>query len=214
MNSLSSHLFRAAALALALPVFGMCAAVTITAPQVTYGTETDGTTSTPVTIGSDTFTVTSFYSTSYDSAGTHLTFVPTATLTSGPNLAASDTITIDYLSTIYDNSPGNWDGTYTEHVPLYVSNIGSASGQLFVDGQGLPLEGFTGPGGFYASASSNLTGLDSSTLSFDYQFVFTFGAGSTVGDYINSPTPEPAQTIPAAIGLVGFALVGLRRRKK
>jgi len=93
-----------------------------------------------------------------------------------------------------------------------------AFGQLFVDGQGLPLLGPYTNGTYNPSASQALTGLDGDTLAFQYNFTYQFSAGVSSGTSTSSPpsstlTPEPTQTIPAAFALGGFALAAFRRRK-
>ena len=227
MNSLSSYLFRAAALALALPVLGMCAAVQIngicvdgncfTPSSVTFGTSESGSTSNQVTLNTDPFLVTSAFTVGYNAGGTYIDFYPTAQYVGTTNsVGAVDTITIDLLASIYDTSPGTWDGTYTEHVPLLIAADSIGSGQLFVDTQSLPKISCTGAAFCDAGpVSESLTGLNGDTLSYDYQFVYSFYTGAAPGATDSSPAvPEPAQMIPAALSLVGFGLVALRRRKK
>jgi hypothetical protein len=232
MNSLSSNLFRAAALALALPVLGLCAAVQIngvcidgncTTPNaVPYGLNETGSTSSQVTLNTDPFLVTSsFLVGSTLGAGTYVDFYPVATYTGKGPSTGTDTITVDLLASITDPGASNWDGKYTEHIPLDVAAGSTATGQLFVYApggahQGLALVSQTGPGDFgVVSESANLTGINGATVDFDYQFVFKFDPGTCSGCFDSSPAvPEPAETIPAALSLAGFALVALRRRKQ
>jgi hypothetical protein len=228
MNSLSSHLFRATALALALPVLGMCAAVQINGVcvdgncfspvPVSPGTPyQSGASSSQVTLNTDPFQVNTAFDVSYNSAGSLLHFYPSATYTgSAPSVGASDTITIDLLASVFDSGPGSFDGTYTEHIPLLVTAGSVASGQLFVDTQSLPKISCTGAAFCDpAPVSAYLSGLNGDTLNYDFQFIFTFTAGTAPGGIDSSPAvPEPAQMIPAALSLVGFGLVALRRRKK
>jgi hypothetical protein len=222
----TTAVLRAATLALALPILGMSAAVQIngtcygpgscTNPAnltdaVTASTPVSGTLNTPFSVGADNYTASVVYSTTYTS-GSFISVVPTVTFVSGP--APGDTVTLDFLQDIYDNSPGSFDGIYNEDVILNVPTDTTASGQLLVDGQSVGLVGPYGAGFYNVPGSANLSGLNGDYLAFDYQFVFTFAANTPTGTTVSSPNaPEPAQTIPAALSLVGIALVALRRRK-
>jgi MYXO-CTERM domain-containing protein len=215
MNSLSSNLFRAAALAIALPVIGVCAAITLptSVSQVSAGMGQEG----ALSGSSGGFALSGNYSVAYDSTGSHFGFYPTVTYT-GPTLASADTVTVDLTGNIFDPSPGTFDGTYDEDIPVMLGGMapGSATGQIFIDGQSVGLVSYgPGNGDFDAGKISKvLSGLNGNTLSYDFQLAFTFGPDTTTGTIDSSPAPEPAETIPAAVSLVGFALLGLRRRKK
>jgi MYXO-CTERM domain-containing protein len=231
MRQTPLSLLRAAGLVLALPLLGLSAAIQINTTcygpgscsnpanltdSVTYGNTIAGSQTNNITIGTDTYKVTNVYSTSYGDSGSSITVVPTVTYTGSSPAATADTITINFLQDIYDNSDGSFDGTYGETIPFVVPTGATDSGELFVDGQGLGLVGPYGPGTYSVSKSSPLTGLDGDYLAFDYQFTFSFAAGIPTGTTTSSPSavPEPAQTIPAGLGLLGLTLAAFRRRTK
>lgn len=220
MKQISSNLLRAATLALALPILGMSATIEINGScygscpppgtdPITVGQTIAGSSYNTTTVNGDSFTVSSTWGASFV-GGTAVTFDPVVTYT-GSGLSHADSVTVDFFQTYYDSSASNYDGTYYEHIPLSVSKNGTGTGDLLVDGLGVGAVEGNGPGyyDFYKSAYMTAKG---STLEYDYQFVFTFdhaAPGST-----SSSTPEPAQMIPAAASLIGFALVALRRRKQ
>jgi MYXO-CTERM domain-containing protein len=220
MKPFSSNLFRVASLALALPILGLCSTLNVngtcygpcSTTALSTGQSTFGYTDGTITVGADTFSLHASYGASYDhSAGSFITIDPTVTYT-GTGLSGNDTITIDFLQNYFDNVGSSFDGTYTEHVPLQLSAATGGTVELFIDGQGVGAVGPYGPGSYDVTKSADLSGLTSTTLAYDYQFVFTFN-GASPGATASS-TPEPAQTIPAALSLAGFALVALRRRKQ
>ena len=231
MKPLSSNLFRAALVALALPLLGVSAAVQINSTcvgpgscsipanltdSVQFNAPVSGSTSNNITIGTDTYSVSTTFNTSYDANGSALSFIPTVTYTGSVPATSNDTITINFFQDIYDNSPGTFDGAYTETIPLSIPVDTTVTGQLFVDGQGLPLVGPYGPGYYSVQNTENLTGLTGDYLAYDYQFVFNFAAGLPPGSTASAPSsvPEPAQTIPAALGLIGLGLVARRQYNK
>lgn len=227
MNLLSSTLLRAAAVAVALPLLGVSATVAIngvcvngscTPVPVTYGigNSQSGSTSNGVIVGTDTYsTATTFTAGVNSNGGTYLSFDPTVSYVGTSPSTSTDTITVDLLASIYDPTATDWDGTYSEHVPLIVATGGTASAELFVDGQGVGLVGPYGAGTYNVSESATLTGVNGSTLDYAYDFTFTFAAGTAPGATSSSPSvPEPATMIPAGLGLVSFGLMALRRRKK
>jgi hypothetical protein len=237
MNTLSSYLFRAAALALALPVLSMCAVIQIngvcvdgscTPVPVSYGSSMSGSSSNGVSSGTDPFSVTSTYSVgTTSSGGTYIDFYPVVSYTgSGPSTGAMDVVTFDLLASIQDTGASNWDGTYHETIPLIVADHSTVAGQLCVGipGSSTCLTGATSIGliGPYGEGTYNpptkylsVSNLNGDTLDYDYQFTFDFYSGTMPGATDSSPAvPEPAQMIPAALSLVGFGLVALRRHKK
>jgi len=219
MKSLSTALLRAAAVAAVLPLMAVSATVTINGGTITFapGSTTGGPFTQSLTVGSDPYTVaaTYFYGAT-TSGGTTIGFFPTVTYTGTTPAATTDTINFDLTATISDPGATTWDGTYNENVPLIVPTNATGSGELFVDGQGVGLVGPYGPGTYNVSESANLTGLTGSTLNFSYDFTFVFAAGTVPGTSSSSPvvTPEPATMIPAALGLIGFGALALRRRKR
>jgi hypothetical protein len=221
MNLLSSRFLRAAAVALALPILGVSATVNVNGGTTTYtpGTITSGSFSEAIFVGADEYYLSSTYAYGATAAGgTTITFIPTVTYIGASPTTSADTINFNFLANIFDSAASNWNGTYNENVPLVVGAGSTASGELFVDGQGVGLVGPYGPGSYNVSLSAPLTGVNGSTLALAYDFTFTFSAGSPDGTASSSPapttTPEPATVIPAALGLVGFGLMALRRRKQ
>jgi MYXO-CTERM domain-containing protein len=211
MNLLSSNIFRAAAVAIALPLLGL--SVTVSSPTLTYATGASETGSSYDTVTGP-FTVTSTYAVGVASnGGVYVDFFPVVKYTGSAPLAAATTVDVDLLASITAPGALNWDGKYTEHIPLSVSPGGSATGELFVDGQGIGLIS-GGPGYSSASMSKVLDGVDGATVSFSYDYAFTFAAGTAPGAIDSSTAPEPATMIPAAFGLAGLALVAIRRRKQ
>ncbi len=169
-------------------------------------------------VNGDQYGISVAYSASYGAAGSQIVVDPTVTyIGSGPSIA-TDVISLNFYQSIFDDSPGTFDGTYTENIPLVVPANVEAFGQLFVDGLGLPLFGPYTNGTYDPSASQALTGLTGDVLAYEYNFTYQFDAGVLNGTSTSSPsatlTPEPAQTIPAAFALGGFAMAVFRRRKR
>ncbi|MBV8052005.1 MAG: hypothetical protein JOZ80_12490 [Acidobacteriaceae bacterium] len=173
------------------------------------------------TVGSDTYNFSGTYAASYsNTGGNNISLTLNATYTgSGPS-TGHDVISFDLLQNYYDPRPGTWDGTYTESIPVSFSgNVGTGStvtANLCYDGsQCVGQVGPYGPGSYDVSNSAVLTGLGTGDyLDADFNFTFDFMPGTQpgAGGDVTS-APEPAQTIPAALGL---ALIGgffLRRRK-
>jgi hypothetical protein len=76
---------------------------------------------------------------------------------------------------------------------------------------------FVGDGTFSGSNSANLTGLNGNTLAGDFQFNYNFAAGTDPGAGSTAPnsTPEPSESIPAAVAAgAGFAFLRKRRKAK
>jgi hypothetical protein len=225
MNLLSSNMLRAAVLAIGLPLLGVSATVNVNGGTTTYnpGTITSGSFNQAIFVGSDEYFLSATYAygvTTAQGGPTTITFLPTVTYIGGSPTTSADTINFNLLAGIFyaqGSSATTWDGTYTETVPLLVPTGATASGELFADGQGVGLVGPYGPGTYNVTQSANLTGVVGQTLNYAYDFTFTFGLGTPSLTSTSSPassTPEPATMIPAAIGLVGFGMLALRRRKQ
>ena len=139
----------------------------------------------------------------------------TVSYASGTPAPLTDNFTIDVLQDIYDSSPGTFNGTYNEDIPVILNGAGSsATGQFLWDGQSVGLLTFPGPGSYNKSATATLTGLTGNVLAADAQFDFTFAAGTTFGAGASVTfTPEPVEAAPALFSfLLGAAWIGFRRR--
>ena len=229
------HLLKSTALPmaflLAVPFTAQSAAVSVNGTCVTasscsspttisYGQTISGTVPYTLTLADgDKYGLSVAYSASYGASGSLLTVDPTITYIGAAPTVAADVISVNFYQSIFDDSPGSFDGTYTETIPLVVPANVQAYGQLFVDGQGLPLLGPYTNGTYDPSASQALTGLDGDTLAYQYNFTYDFSAGVSSGTSTSSPpssslTPEPTQTIPAAFALAAFALTYRRKTWK
>jgi MYXO-CTERM domain-containing protein len=217
MKLFSSSLFRVASLALALPILGMCDSYTVnvTGTTLAVGQSTSGspTTSTVLADG-DSYTISAPYSASNTATTLGLSYFPVVTYTgSTPLPSGYDSITVDYFQTF--TGPG-LNGLYTETIPLLLTGETTASMYLMVGGTALPTISLSGPGYYVGTGSAEISGLSGSVTE-EYSITCDFFVGSPSGSSCSSPsssTPEPAQLIPAALSLVGFGLVALRRRKK
>lgn len=205
---------------------GSCA--TVQADAISYG---QSVATTPFnfnyTFGgtTDTYDVSGTYAASYGANGSVFVADVAAMYVGNSTNTKSkgDMFTIDVLQSIFDNGPGSFDGLYTETVPVTIGiSVGPntlVSADLFYNGQGVGLVGpFIGTGTYYGQAQSNLTGLTGNYLNADFQFSYVFTAGATAGAgaavVVSSATPEPAETIPAALacGLFVWAVIVRRRR--
>jgi len=160
----------------------------------------------------DTYDIFGQYAARYDNDGTWIYVTPTVVYTGAGRAAGSDLIVFDLFQNYFDDSPGTWDGAYTETLPLQnAAGPGSTiSAQLLIDGQELPLVGPYGPGTYYQQNTASLTGLTGDTLAWDYRFQFDFPAARTLRGArmarlaVIPPvvTPEPATAIPCAAAFV------------
>ena len=173
----------------------------------------------------DTYSITYSYSASFPS-GTTVFFNPVVTYTGTTPSAGTDTINIDFYQSYYD--PGTsivWNGSYSESIPLVISGsagAGSSSlAQLFYYTnlaptlQGLGQVQQIGVGSHTGTNTATLTGLSGNTLVAEFEFTDVFGAGTTSSASISSPAvPEPAQTLPLGLALLGVAgYYGVRRNR-
>jgi hypothetical protein len=217
----SKFFLRTALLALAIPVIGLPANVTLTGPTVTFnGTAGPTSFNQTVTFGNgDVFDVAGTFSAAYNSGGTSLSINPTVTYVGATPSVGNDSISISYTQPYFDNSPGSWDGLYTETIPVnIIGAVGagsSLSGQLSYNGQGLGV--LTGSSGVLTN-SANLTGLTTDTLTADFELTYNLNAGTAPGAGISSPAsssvPEPTEALPVGMGLAGVMYTVARRRKK
>jgi hypothetical protein len=169
-------------------------------------------------VDGDKYGISVAYSASYGDAGSQIIVDPTVTYIGSAPSVATDVISLNFYQSIFDNSPGTFDGTYSETIPIVVPANVEVFGQLFVDGQGLPLLGPFTNGTYDPNATQALTGLTGNVLAYEYNFTYQFDAGVLSGTSTSSPsiigTPEPSQTIPSAFALGGFAIAAFRRRKR
>lgn len=215
-------------LTLALPVFASSAILTglavnracesgncnpsdLAANALTLGDSTTGTYDITITLpDSDTYNIKGSYANSF-LKGTFLGFYPTVTYVGSSPSVASDTITLDMLQDFYSPGAANWDGAYNEKIPFNFPGRESGTGQVSYDGQSVGLLGPAGRGSTTFTQTTTLSGLTGPTLISDFMLNFTFDRLAVNGDFASSPTPEPAQTIPAALGLIGLFLFKARR---
>lgn len=201
----------AAIVALALPSLGISDtySTTIDASILSLGGSNSGNYSfdTPVLADGDQYAITGSFGDKFPS-GTFVGFYPTVTLIAGTDTTA-DTITVDLLQDFLDPGVTTWDGTYSEHIPFTLSPGVTANGQRLISTVDDPTEQSVGliTGG---SASKSLSGLSGDELVTNYQLNFTF-LDAPVGAAGSSPVPEPSQTIPVALGLVGLVVFQLRK---
>jgi len=190
-----------------IDINGTCEVNCPTQPPVSNGESQSGTFNFNYTFGDgDTYNISGAYDGSYSSTtGSYILATPTVTYVGASPAVGADTVTFDLLQGYYDAGPGSWAGTYTEYVPLSLdAPAGSTiSGQVLYDGESVGLVGPYGPGSYFVQKSTSLDfgDLDTSdTLSADYNFVFSFVAGTTSGQG-GSSTPEPVMTIPCLLCL-------------
>jgi hypothetical protein len=201
--------------------YGSCTPGTLSTGALNIGGSTAGSYNFEVTAGDgDIYNVSGTFNNTFFS-GTFLGFFPTVTLLS-TSAAGADTITLDmFQDFFYGTDAGtSWAGPYNEILPLDLSATGTtATGQVLysTDLDTTPqsvgvLPTVNGPGAYFLSGNGTLDPLDGDLLIGDFQFTFTFPDGALQGTSISSPVPEPSQTIPVAIGLMGLILFKLRRR--
>jgi hypothetical protein len=201
-------------------VVGDCA----TPDSLGNGESTSGTFSVNLTFGDgDSYNISGNYGASYSTVGgSTIAINPIATYTgTAPSLGA-DTITLNGLQNYFDPSCCTWAGTYTESVPLVgTGSFGAGSlmsGELFYDLIGVgPVGPLAAPGSYLETKSASLDfgALDTSdTLAADFQFNFTFGAGTLNGAAEGaSSTPEPASFVLCGLGLLAMTW-GVYRRNR
>ena len=202
-----------------IDVNGTCEVGCPSSPPVSNGQSQSGSFNFNYTFGDgDIYNISGAYDGSYSTVtGSFILVTPTVTYVGASPSVGADTVTFDMLQGYYDAGPGSWAGTYYETIPLsFDAPAGSTiSAQLLYDGESVGLVGPYGPGNYFAQESKFLDfgGLDTSaTLSADYNFVFSFAAGTTTGEY-GSSTPEPAMALPCLLCLA-LATWHLNRRKR
>jgi hypothetical protein len=233
------HLYLTAALALALPALsfsastgiqvtvngtptcesGSCDSPTLAASAITYlGTPSTGAFNFNVTLADgDMYNVAGSFANSFPS-GANVGFYPTVTYIGASPSVASDLITLDMFQDFFFHPGIDWNSppNFTESIPFVLSGAGeSGSGHLSWDGIALPTLSTgiqsTQAGTVYLNGSKSITTIVNDTLVGDYTLNFDFSKGIKDGAFIGSPSPEPAQTIPVAIGLLGLLAFKVRR---
>jgi hypothetical protein len=196
-----------------------CAPITQSG-ALTNGTSTGPTAfSYPIDLGDgDDYVLSGNFFGSY-SEGAGGVFVTNATLTyvgATPSVQG-DTVQVDLEEGIYDNTGTSYNGTFTEAANLCGPSTGTGwtmTAQEFIDSSGLPLLGPSSTGCKAFSASMGLTGLTNPLLSEDWQYVFTMNAGAPAGFSLSTMTPEPAETLPAALVLGWLVCVMITKKRK
>ena len=216
--------------------YGSCTSASLTAGALTLGgTPATGSYNFNVTAADgDIYNVAGTFKNTF-TGGTFLGFFPTVTYEGNAihgaiSAVAQDTITLDMLQDfVFGNNATDWSGSYNEKLPLVLPVAGSqASGQVLYSTLSTSGTLMNGPetvgelGPVFGTGVYNLTGtaalnpLTGNYLASDFQFTFVFpgGTATPIGGFISSPpasVPEPAQTIPAAMGLVGLLLFKARK---
>jgi hypothetical protein len=129
----------------------------------------------------------------------------------------SDNITVDLVQDIYDASGGTWNGLYTEVAPLCLgAGITAPTVQYEVNGNSVGNLGPYSSGCSANAASANLNNLGAiNYLALDWDYAFDFSAGSAVNTAADVQyTPEPAETLPAALALGCLACVMIARKRR
>jgi len=166
----------------------------------------------------DKFQIAGSYAASFP-GGTSIFFNPVATYIGTSASVGNDVLTLDMFQNYSSPGAANWDGPYTEHIPLTLStNAGAGStvsGQIEYDGQSVGLVGPFGPGVYDVTPpAANLTGLNGSLLQADVDLVYDFTAGTLNGASASSSiVPEPAQALPLGLILLVFAHYVIARRR-
>lgn len=182
----------------------------------------------------DPYNISGNYLATYTTAGgSYLLVNPTVTYLGSSATTMTDSITLDWLQSIYDNSCCTWAGNYTETVPLTATSGGGVdttlSGQLGfdeADDGACPTDGSSNCLPALSadldqlpttlSASANLDFGDDNTSDYlyaDYQFVFNIGEGTEPETEVSGATPEPPPAVLFASGLLLFAVGVLGRRR-
>jgi MYXO-CTERM domain-containing protein len=204
-------------------VQGTCPPPSGTTDAIQFGTSIGPTPgSTTMTVNGDPYSISWITQASYGSGGVAILDTPTVTYTGLTPTTSTDAIVINFYQSIYDARCCNWDGNYTETVPLTLTaNAGAGSsveGQLIIDGAtDLPLVGPIGPGSSTVGQhTEDLVGFPGDTndnVVYQYQFTFDFDPGTTDGATGTAATPEPSQALPVGLALAGAALFGFIRRR-
>jgi len=236
----SSFFPRIAVLALAIPVAGFSATIEVTAPGVSVCTASpcaadtlnnNATSSgsfnfsgaTKITLSDgDSYSVTGTFFNSQTSAnGIGWSYVPVVTYVGAGASAAADTISVQMLENFFNPIPvgGTWDSPpdYTEDFPFALPASGvSATGQACFTAEAVTdclAKLSASSSGMYTSGAP-LNNLNGPNLLLDATATFTFAKNTATGTSASSPissAPEPAQTIPAGIGLASLFLLQARK---
>lgn len=198
------------------------------------GGTSSGTFNLSITTNGDKYNVSgSYLNTITGNTGTSYFFDPTVTFVSSATgfTLQADKITVDMLqdyAAAGATLPIYWDSPpdYTEDVPFVLPANGKATAEACFTASSTPttecLPTLSATASGYQSASAPLgTGtaqdpyLDGLVLAEDFDATFTFAKNTPAGAFASSPaataTPEPAQFIPAGIGLASLLLLKARQ---
>ncbi len=119
--------------------YGSCTSASLTSGAIGFGASNSGSYGFNITLADgDIYNVAGSFNNTFLS-GTYFGFFPKVTFegnsihTAAGYAVAPDTITLDMLQDfVYGNNSTDWSGTYTEKIPLVMSNVpgSTASGQL------------------------------------------------------------------------------------
>lgn len=199
-------------------VVGTCPPVPGPSDALQFGQSTGPTSgSTTTTVNGDSYGVNWTYRASFDSNGTYMYVTPVVTYLGSLPTISNDIVTFNAYQNYYSAGPDDWSGSYTEHVPLFISSsAGTASGaqgEAFYNGQGVGLLSENTPGFYDLYHTATLSGIVNPTLTEEFEFTFDFTAGTTNGANLSSPAvPEPAAALLVIFAFVALGIYRLYRK--
>ena len=224
MLSCSRFAVKLALAALIIPLAGFSAAIQANGTcevgncaspdSVGIGQVSAGSFNFNITVGTDLYNVKGVYANAYPPQ--ILGFFPTVTYIGATPSTAADSISLIMFQNFYDVETSPWDGKYCESFPAVVAAGGSATDTTSFDGNSVATL-TAGPGTSTQSACKNIAFTTAQNAS-DYMdaqiaLTFNFAKGTSPNALIASPSPEPAQTIPAVIGLASLLFLKLRKSR-
>jgi hypothetical protein len=195
------------------------------------GQSTNGTYNTTFTTGGDKYSLSVTYANSISAATGDISyfFDPILTYIGTSPTAQADKISIDMLQNYASGpAPIYWDSPpdYTENVPFSLPANGSATAQSCFTASSTPtteclpelsatMSGDQSAHEPLGTGAAGFPYLDGLTLAQDFNVTFDFAKGSPKGASASSPAgtsvPEPAQCIPAGIGLASLLFLKARQ---